>query len=119
MDKEWVYRHLNGTETRVGDASGYEEYGWRHEPAAGFVEQEGGTAMSGQTYFERDDDKIARVAPRGGCAEPGPYGTVCTEDVLHRYSHYDAPDDSSWQNDWRENGPDEDEADDGEGQVER
>lgn len=75
--------------------------------------------MSVQTYFERDDDKIARVAARGGCAEPGPYGTVCTEDVLHRYSHYDAQDDSSWQNDWRENGPDDDEADDEEGQVER
>ncbi|WNN95129.1 hypothetical protein SEA_MAGRITTE_178 [Microbacterium phage Magritte] len=63
--------------------------------------------MSGQTYFERDDAKIASVASRGGCAEPGPWGTVCTEDSLHRYSHYDAQDDSSWQDDWRENGPDE------------
>lgn len=66
--------------------------------------------MSGQTYFERDEAKIERVAASGGCAEPGPWGTVCTEDRLHRYSHYDAQDDSSWQDDWREYAPDEDDS---------
>lgn len=72
--------------------------------------------MSGQTYFERDDAKIAQIEARHGCAEPGPWGTVCTEGSGHRYSHYDAQDDSSWQDDWRDNGPDDD---DEEGQVER
>ncbi|MEW1990738.1 hypothetical protein [Microbacterium sp. NPDC078849] len=65
--------------------------------------------MSGQTYFERDEERIARAVVRGDCAEPGPWATVCTEDPRHRYSHYDAHDDSPWQDDWRENGPDEDE----------
>lgn len=57
---------------------------------------------SGKTFTERDDEKIAWVSARGGCAEPGPWGTVCTQDSGHRYSHYDAQDDSSWQDDWRE-----------------
>ncbi|ALJ20391.1 hypothetical protein [Microbacterium sp. No. 7] len=59
-------------------------------------------------YFDQDSEKIARVTARYGCAEPGPYGTVCTEDAGHRYSHYDAQDDSSWQDDWREHGPKDD-----------
>lgn len=65
--------------------------------------------MSGQTYFERDNDRIARALSRHECAASGPWATVCTEDVGHRYSHYDAQDDSSWQDDWRDYGPDEDE----------
>lgn len=39
----------------------------------------------------------------GACNEPGPWGTICTEWLWHNYSHYDASDDSSWQDDWREN----------------
>jgi hypothetical protein len=57
---------------------------------------------SGKAFTERDDEKIAWVSARGGCAESGPWGTVCTQDAGHRYSHYDAQDDSSWQDDWRE-----------------
>lgn len=71
--------------------------------------------MSGQTYFERDEARITAAIARHECAEPGPWATVCTEDPGHRYSHYDAQDDSSWQDDWRENGPDDDQ----ERQVER
>ncbi|WP_230670979.1 hypothetical protein [Rathayibacter sp. Leaf248] len=42
-------------------------------------------------------------APRPDtCAEPGPYGSHCTDYLGHRYSHYDAGDDRSWQDDWRE-----------------
>lgn len=37
----------------------------------------------------------------GTCADRGPWGTTCTEDPIHRHSHYDAGDDSSWQDDWR------------------
>jgi hypothetical protein len=38
----------------------------------------------------------------GTCAEPGPYDTHCTEHPRHRYSCYDAGDDSSWNDrqDW-------------------
>lgn len=70
--------------------------------------------MSGQTYFERDEEGIARAEARHECAEPGPWATVCTEDAGHRYSHYDSGDDSSWQDDWRQYGPDEDDEDEGE-----
>lgn len=41
----------------------------------------------------------------GRCAEPGPWGTYCTDCPNHDYSHYDATDDSSWQDDWREHTP--------------
>lgn len=30
------------------------------------------------------------------CGDPGPYATHCTDDPGHAYSHYDASDDSSW-----------------------
>jgi hypothetical protein len=63
--------------------------------------------VSGQTYFERNQEKIQRDRNRGCCAEPGPWGTVCTESPGHAYSHYDAQDDSSWQDDWREDGPED------------
>jgi hypothetical protein len=39
--------------------------------------------------------------PDGRCGEPGPWGAVCTEDSLHRYSCYDGSKDTSWQSDWR------------------
>lgn len=64
-----------------------------------------------RAYFSRDDDKVARIAARHGCAEPGPWRTVCTLDVGHPYSHYDAQDDSSWQDDWHENAPEPDDDD--------
>lgn len=41
----------------------------------------------------------------GRCAEPGPRGTFCTDYPNHDYSHYDAIDDSSWQDDWRDTTP--------------
>ena len=41
----------------------------------------------------------------GRCNEPGPWGTFCTDYPYHRFSHYDAADDASWQDDWRENTP--------------
>ncbi|MBT2484818.1 MULTISPECIES: hypothetical protein [unclassified Microbacterium] len=63
--------------------------------------------MSGKTYFERNNEGIGRAIARNECAEPGPWGTVCTEDIWHRYSHYDSGDDSSWQDDWRDYGPDD------------
>ena len=63
--------------------------------------------MSADTYFARDEERIARARARHECADPGPWGTVCTADAGHRYSHYDAHDDSSWQDDWREYGPDD------------
>ena len=45
-------------------------------------------------------------APRPDCCnEPGPWGTICTDYPGHQYSHYDGSDDSSWQDDWREDTP--------------
>ena len=38
---------------------------------------------------------MSRIRP-GTCAEPGPYDQHCTEDRWHDYSHYDAGEDSSW-----------------------
>lgn len=32
----------------------------------------------------------------GTCADPGPYDYHCTEPIGHRYSCYDAGEDSSW-----------------------
>lgn len=32
----------------------------------------------------------------GACAEPGPWDYHCTEPPLHRYSCYDAGEDTSW-----------------------
>lgn len=43
----------------------------------------------------------------GRCNEPGPWGKFCTDYPYHRFSHYDATDDSSWQDDWREDTPPE------------
>lgn len=63
---------------------------------------------SGKTFFERNDEKIARLEAQRKCAEPGPWGTVCTQELGHRYSHYDAQDDSSWQDDWPDWAPNED-----------
>ena len=41
----------------------------------------------------------------GRCNEPGPWGTICTGYPNHRYSHHDASDGASWQNDWKETTP--------------
>lgn len=41
----------------------------------------------------------------GRCNEPGPWGTICTDYPGHVYSHYDASDGASWQDDWREEVP--------------
>jgi len=77
------------------------------------------TACVGEAWDERADElsecehpchqaACARCNPAnptphrpGTCADRGPWGTTCTEDPMHRYSHYDAGDDSSWQDDWR------------------
>ena len=32
----------------------------------------------------------------GTCSEPGPYAAHCTSEPLHRYSCYDAGEDTSW-----------------------
>lgn len=61
--------------------------------------------MIGNAYFDRDDARITLASARGECAAPGPWATVCNEDAFHRYSHYDAQADTSWQDDWRQDGP--------------
>jgi hypothetical protein len=45
--------------------------------------------------------RVAR-APRGDCAEAGPYGVVCTLPRTHDWSCYDAGDDSSFNSRWLE-----------------
>jgi hypothetical protein len=51
---------------------------------------------------------MSRIRP-GTCGEPGPYTTHCTEHIGHRYSCYDAGDDSSWNDrspeDWQTEQP--------------
>ena len=51
---------------------------------------------------------MSTVRP-GTCAEPGPGDMHCTEHRLHRYSCYDAGEDSSWNDrspeDWQTETP--------------
>lgn len=46
--------------------------------------------------------RAVSAARKDKCAELGPWGAHCTDWPGHRYSHYDASDDVSWQDDWRE-----------------
>lgn len=54
-------------------------------------------------------DQSGRVQSRSKCGEQGPYATHCTEPPNHRYSCYDASDDSSWNDrfpeDWQTETP--------------
>jgi len=54
------------------------------------------------SFLAQDNERIAEQEKRRRCAEPGPWGTVCTDYPGHRYAHYDASDDSSWTDDWRD-----------------
>lgn len=51
---------------------------------------------------EHQLERVVQLWSEHRCAEPGPYGAVCTDHRAHRYAHYDASKDTSWTDRWEE-----------------